>query len=653
MPQPIANRVLLVGWDAADWKIIHPLLDAGRMPNLARLVERGTMGNLATLEPAMSPLLWTSIATGKTADLHGIHGFVEPDPATGGARPVASTSRKAKALWNILHQSGRRSIAVNWFGSHPAEPVAGAVVSNAFCQAGIPYGAPWPLPSGTIHPQEYSAEMAELRVHPGDLTGDDLLPFLPKLAEIDQESDARVIRFAEILAQNLSAHNAMVWLMEREAWDFATVFYDLPDHVSHLFMRYRAPRMEDVPERDFEHYRHAVDSAYCYLDILLGRLVQLAGPEAAVMVVSDHGFHSDHQRGLGGFTPDHEEPMQWHRMHGMLCMAGPGIRHDELVYGATLLDIAPTVLMLFGLPAGADMQGRVLAEAFDGEVPLDRIASWEDEPGDAGMHPPDARGDVWDSAAMMKQLVALGYLEAPAEGAEEQLKQVRTHQAFSLARVYLARKRPADALPLMEEAVAAYPDEATYRIYLAQCYYETGRMEDCRRVVEGVLERGGDWPAAQVLRANLLLAEGRTEEGLAALLAAERSQKPAQGIRLVIGQVHLHLQRWADAERAFRSTLEWDSDLPAAYAGLAQALLRQNRFDEAAEAATDALARRFDLPEAHFTLGAALVRLKRYERAEQAFETCAGLTAESDRYGAAAREWLQRLQKARGYAGVR
>ena len=74
------RRVLLVGWDAADWKVISPLVDLGLMPHVGRLVETGVMGNLATLQPALSPMLWTSIATGKRPYKHGIHGFSEPDP---------------------------------------------------------------------------------------------------------------------------------------------------------------------------------------------------------------------------------------------------------------------------------------------------------------------------------------------------------------------------------------------------------------------------------------------------------------------------------------------------------------------------------------------------------------------------------------------
>ena len=70
------SRFLLIGWDAADWQVIHPLLDAGLMPNLQRLIEGGVMGNVASLSPLLSPILWTSIATGKRAYAHGVSGFV-------------------------------------------------------------------------------------------------------------------------------------------------------------------------------------------------------------------------------------------------------------------------------------------------------------------------------------------------------------------------------------------------------------------------------------------------------------------------------------------------------------------------------------------------------------------------------------------------
>ena len=140
MPNRLAKRVLLLGWDAADWQIIHPLIDRGEMPALQRLLETGVSSRIATLHPVISPILWNSIATGKRADKHDILGFVEPSPDGQGVRPVCSTSRRAKALWNILSQSGLRAGVVNWFASYPAERIAGEIFSNRFASVYRPEG---------------------------------------------------------------------------------------------------------------------------------------------------------------------------------------------------------------------------------------------------------------------------------------------------------------------------------------------------------------------------------------------------------------------------------------------------------------------------------------------------------------------------------
>ena len=110
-------RVLLIGWDAADWKLIRPLLQAGELPTLARLMADGVHGNLATVYPVLSPMVWTSIATGKRAYKHGIHGFSEPLPNGSGVRPITTLSRKSKAVWNILNQTGRHHVPASFIDS--------------------------------------------------------------------------------------------------------------------------------------------------------------------------------------------------------------------------------------------------------------------------------------------------------------------------------------------------------------------------------------------------------------------------------------------------------------------------------------------------------------------------------------------------------
>ena len=106
---PLAKKVLLIGWDAADWKVINPLLDQGLMPTLDDFINHGVMGNLATLRPVLSPMLWNSIATGKRAEKHGIHGFMEPDPQNGGVRPVTACLR-LYIVATITHSKSQSSV---------------------------------------------------------------------------------------------------------------------------------------------------------------------------------------------------------------------------------------------------------------------------------------------------------------------------------------------------------------------------------------------------------------------------------------------------------------------------------------------------------------------------------------------------------------
>src|SRR4051812_42341493 len=187
---PSTGRLLLVGWDAADWQMIEPLLEAGQMPHLNELIEGGVMGNIATLQPVISPMLWTSIATGKTADKHGILGFTERDAQSGEIRPASSLSRRTKAIWNIFQQAlGWRCHTVGWWASHPAEPLDGITVSNLFFRTRRVGPNAWRVPQHSIHPPGLEPEFGPLRMDYREVDEFLVLPFIPKAAEIDQKAD--------------------------------------------------------------------------------------------------------------------------------------------------------------------------------------------------------------------------------------------------------------------------------------------------------------------------------------------------------------------------------------------------------------------------------------------------------------------------------
>ena len=477
------RKVLLIGWDAADWKIINALVDQGRMPHTAALIERGVMGNLATLHPVLSPMLWTSIATGKRPFKHGVLGFSEPTPDGGGVQPVSQWSRKTKALWNILNQEGYRSHVIGWWPSHPVEPINGVMVSNHYHTAFGPPEEPWPLAPGMIHPQRAEAPLAELRLNPNELVPEQVLFFVPKALEIDQDKDRRLGSVMKVLAECSSVHAAATWAMENEPWDFMGVYYDAIDHFCHGFMKYHPPQRGFIADRDFELYSGVVEAGYCFHDMMLGAMLTLAPHDVTVIICSDHGFHSDHLRPVQ-IPNEPAGPAIEHRDFGMILMAGPGIKKDAVIHGANLLDITPTVLTLCGLPVGEDMDGKPLRDAFETAPAVSTIPSWDAVPGNDARLTGDQQFDPITAKEAMDQLVALGYIEKLDDDREKAVAGTVRELRYNLAGSYMDAGRMADAAPILKELYQAEPEQYRFGVHLALCYRTLNQVAKLRALVE-------------------------------------------------------------------------------------------------------------------------------------------------------------------------
>src|SRR5947208_7465927 len=615
------QKVLLIGWDAADWEHITPLLEEGLMPTLDTLINRGVMGNLATLQPILSPMLWNSVATGKFADKHGIHGFIEPDPVNGGARPYTSTSRKCKAVWNILSQSGLMSNVVGWWASHPAEPINGTVVTNAFGGVRFDPQKGWIVPKGAIHPQERGAELARFKVFPNELTEAHILPFIPDAAKIDQQKDKRLISFAKVLSDNASIHAVATALMEGELWDFTAVYYDGIDHFSHAFMAYHPPKLPWIKDEDFSLYKDVVRGAYRFHDMMLERLLELAGPEATVILCSDHGFEAGSQR-PHGTAREPAGPAVWHRQYGIFVMAGPGIKRDERIYGASLIDVAPTVLTLFDIPIGEDMDGRPLLEAFEIPPSVKTIPSWEKVPGECGMHVAGQQIDREQANELMQQFAALGYIEDPSADKEKMAESAEIEAKYNAARTYLWKNRPDQAQPLLQEIVRRRPWEDRFLTQLAACYYQGGYLAQAERVLFAIADGAEPGTAGMTLLwARIKLARGDLGGALQALLRAEAMNSQLPGIYIQIGDTYARLLQWQNAKIAYEKAIALDEDNALAFQGLSTVYRRLGDNQQTVDCALRAVSLLHRLPLAHFNLGAALARSGENERASVAFET--------------------------------
>jgi len=459
------SKLLLIGWDAADWKVITPLMDEGKMPNLQKLVERGVMGNITTLYPVLSPMLWTTIATGKRPFKHGILGFSEPTPQGDGVQPITNLSRKTRALWNIANLEGKKANVIGWWPSHPAEPIDGVMISNHFQKIAGKLEDPWSMRPGTVHPQSLAKDIAPYRIHPQELTAAHVGPFVPEFEKVDQEKDKRLESVAKIIAECSSVHAAATAVMQLEPWDLMCVYYDAIDHFGHGFMRYHPPQMEDVSDEDFELYKGVVESGYRYHDMMLGALVALAGEDTTIMLCSDHGFHPDHLR-PSSIPIEPAGPAVQHRDHGIFVISGPGVKSDERLYGVSLLDITPTVLHAMGLPVGKDMDGRPLVNAFNDGREVEWIDSWDDVEGEDGAHPADMSMDPMEAKESMDQLVALGYIDPPNEDIEQAVKETVRELDYNKARSYMSANLHMEAVPVLRALAEEWPEEFRFDLHL-------------------------------------------------------------------------------------------------------------------------------------------------------------------------------------------
>lgn len=610
MPQ---QKFLVIGWDAADWQVIEPLMAAGKMPTLKKMLNGGVRGNIATLSPALSPMLWTSIATGKRAYDHGIHGFVEVDSVTGNILPVRATTRKVKAVWNILNEAGLKTNVVNWWPSHPAEKLNGAVVTNQFHKDAPTHGDEWPLEKGSIFPENLFETLKELRVHPAELTLQHVLPFIPQAASLDPEKDKVLKPLMRVLAQCASVHNAATYLMEHEDWDFMAVYYEAIDHFSHLAMKYHPPQMAGVDDNEYELYHGIIEAAYRYHDMMLERLLNLAGSDCTVMLVSDHGFESGKLRQLE--LPDvAAAPALEHRKYGVLAAVGPSLKKGEQVFGASLLDVAPTILHHFGLPMGEDMEGRVLTDIFRNPEAPGEIPSWEITASKVEF----CEEVSGSSAGMLKQLEELGYINLSQK---DKTTYVEQELNYNLSLSLLDGNRLHKAKDLLSTNYKAY-GEMRYGILLARTLLRLDDVSALQKLLENLARSFPGQMAIEHFKGLLALRLGKTAEALACFKKMENKGISSIELLLEIARALLISSKISEAKSYFEKVLLLDVENAVALSGRAQCNLELGHAESALADLELSLEQQFFQPNTHYLLAQAAHQLGFVDVAIKALKIC-------------------------------
>jgi len=557
-------RLLLVGIDGADWAVIDRLRTEGRLPNLDGLIRDGTSGPLRSMEPLLSPVIWTTIATGHTADRHGVTWFMVDNPNTGGRMPITSSTRRVKAFWNLLDEAELRTGVIGWWATWPAEQIDGFIVSDFLAYHGFGVsGHKVDTDVGRTHPPELLAEIDPLLPRPEAIGDDDLARFVDLPPDELAELTARPFEFAEPIhhLRNILA-TASAWSAvatsqaEHLPTEVLAVYFEAIDSTSHLFMRHADPPLAGIDAAERERFRRAVDEMYVYQDELIGRLLSRVDDRTTVMIVSDHGFKTGADRPLQAATIDVPTAHLWHTLDGILIARGPHVKRGARIDGAGIADITPTLLHALGLPRGDDMAGHVLHDLFETDWmnrhPVATIPSWEGDDDDR-LRPDVADAGSAVAADVEARLRALGYIGDDRPASSE------VHD--NLGNIQLRRGDVGAALAEFERAVAADPSSANPHRNLGAVYRRLGRTSEARRELELTLRLAPDAHPVRVELGDLDLEAGDLDGAVtrygAALLADPDLVTAIVGVGNVLRMRGDDAGARARFERALELQPEW------------------------------------------------------------------------------------------------
>ena len=119
--EALADKILLLGVDGLDPRLTNKYVKEGKMPNTKKYIEAGAQRkDLVMLggHPTVTPPMWTTMATGCYANVHGITGFQRNGKEIGQVEyNIDSRYCQAEQLWNVTAEAGLKTLVWHWPGS--------------------------------------------------------------------------------------------------------------------------------------------------------------------------------------------------------------------------------------------------------------------------------------------------------------------------------------------------------------------------------------------------------------------------------------------------------------------------------------------------------------------------------------------------------
>ncbi|MBI3995010.1 MAG: alkaline phosphatase family protein [Nitrospirae bacterium] len=284
-------RLFILGLDGGSFDLIHPWVKEGKLPNFGRYLNESSSGELQSTLPPMTFPGWSTMMTGKNPGRHGIYDFTQRRLGTYEIDIINAADRKAKTIWRILSDAGRRVASVGVPVSFPPEPVNGVMISG--------FDAPV-NDSRIMFPPELFEELNGAMG--GYVTSADFARDIAK-GRIDQS-------VAALLASVDRKWATAEYLLKREPWDCMMLVFGETDACIHYFWKYHDPASPHHDPVTAQKTRDPILAVYQRVDRYLGELLDHLPKDATVMLVSDHG--------VGGSSDKILHLNRWLEQQGLL-----------------------------------------------------------------------------------------------------------------------------------------------------------------------------------------------------------------------------------------------------------------------------------------------------------------------------------------------
>ncbi len=262
-------KILLIGLDGASWKVMLPLIDEGKLPNINKLMNNGCWGKLRVIDESISEVIWTSIATGKPPKIHGINNSLIQDADTKEIIIPTAKHRKVKAIWNILSEHKKKVGVVGYRVSWPAEKVNGVMISEGANEDNY-FSSRYSEPSFKRLCSEKTFDSFKKAIN---------IPIMLKRED------------KWVFNQDYFTFNISKYLLKNRKFDFFCLYFRGIDISSHCYWKYMFPGVQDASLEDTsQYYKDTIKNYYIWCDSSIGDLLRIIDKNTTVIVVSDHGF---------------------------------------------------------------------------------------------------------------------------------------------------------------------------------------------------------------------------------------------------------------------------------------------------------------------------------------------------------------------------